>query len=121
MWIKRTENEMIQVRLQQNRRRIWGAIGFGVIPILAAISRGKHPSDNLTWFDPANVILGRLVFAVPFSLILGLFAYWQNFAQKRQFMICPHCDAVYAANSASICTCGSPLEKMETMKWNEDV
>jgi hypothetical protein len=118
MWVKRTPEEMADVAIREKRRRVRVAFAVGLFVLLVATfthGKGKRRSQGL--LVSRQEVPGRLVFSVPFCIVLGAVAYWINPGRRKPMVVCPKCEATKYADSVSVCDCGGVFEDMDTMKW----
>ncbi len=117
MWVKRTPEEIVEVRLNKHHRRIRSAVAVGAVSlVLGTFTHGRNWRLRfVSWLAPFSEVPGRLLFSVPFSILLGLSVYW--FGKTRPLMVCPKCETTKYGDLSEKCACGCRLEELETMKW----
>lgn len=119
MWVKRTPEELARMETQRRRKRVQWACVAAVIALLAVtFTQSRWRSQRQLWLVSSEDIPGHLVFAIPISLLMGVFGYWLDLGRSRRtVMVCPKCEATKHADTERVCPCGGTFEDMETMKW----
>ena len=123
MWIKLSPEEIAKVKVRQQRRRVISACalaGFSLLFFTFTHGRGWSRRQHSSWLVSSEEIPGRVVFAVPASIVIGLIGYWFGIGRVRPTQICRKCDIAKDADSVTVCSkCGRDFEQSETLKWKD--
>ena len=123
MWIKRTPEELTQLKAKRQRARWQVAALIGLLTLLGGTfthSRySRYRMGGGTWLVSKEEIPSHFRFAFPAAMLMSGLAYWINLGRSRgsSTVICPKCESTKYVDSNPYCTCGGAFVEIETMKW----
>jgi ribosomal protein L37E len=118
MWVKRTEQEILEAKAKAGRHRIPSAVVVGFIfgLVVTFFRGGDWMFHNTSPFVSVEEFPGRLPFSIFAGISAGLACYF--LANKRQTtVVCPECGKTKFQDSQPDCDCGGHFENIKTMKW----
>jgi hypothetical protein len=122
MWIRLTDEELIDARRKKRRGRLNGSIIFGVFTMGTFLFKfGKlellSGQSNGLLFVPWGQISSRFLGSLGIGFLAGLLVYL--LMPKRTVLVCPKCGTTkYKSEDESLeCKCGSQFENLEGVKW----
>ncbi|MFN7140251.1 MAG: hypothetical protein ACK4UN_13025 [Limisphaerales bacterium] len=115
MWIKRTEEEMVEEHRRKQRLRLKIAVVAGLFAtvIVSILFEVREPGQSRR-----EQLLSKLPWAAGGGLVAGFILY--RFIRGRETMICPKCEKTKWNDGDDQCTCGGHFEPIDSMKHVSD-
>jgi len=121
MWVKRTEQELLELERKKKRSRPRGAIFLG-ISVFCIVLFLKTPEEtgDIPHLTRAYELPSLFPFAIVWGLVVGLVFYFFP-KRDRPVVLCNRCGKSKDKDSETKCSCGGTFEDIRTMKWQEDI
>jgi hypothetical protein len=119
MWVKRTTQELVELKLKKKRSRLRGAIFSGILIFgFVLLFRATAP-EGVPHLASRYELPSRGPFALLCGLVVAIFYYILP-PRSRQIVVCNHCGKSKDKDSETKCSCGGTFEDIRTMKWQEE-
>ncbi|MFN7141155.1 MAG: hypothetical protein ACK4UN_17640 [Limisphaerales bacterium] len=117
MWIKLTEQELLEKQRRTRRAHFRAAAIVGVsAAVLVMFAFGwREAGEHGRLIVPMHQISSR----IPLAILAGSVSAFIVFrhSRKRRMVICPRCESTQWAGGSEHCSCGTRFEDLESMKY----
>jgi len=123
MWVKRTEQEVEEIRVRSQirakRQRICVSVLIGLVVFLCTAfffvrwRSSPYPARPVPLYE----VPARAPLAAVCGILAGLICYRTTKEPPRKTMICPRCEKTKRDDGVMECSCGGHFEDLAAMKW----
>jgi len=122
MWVKKTEQEIVDSRKRLQREGRVAAIGLWLLFTLVGASFPGYSEMRGLYLLPVREILQRapVVALTMFPVLLVYWFWWGNRRKKNALnvsQVCLRCGATKLSDGVDDCPCGGAYVNMDEAKW----